>query len=119
MLTRTLTALLLLGGLILPAPPAPAASVPTSVFVVAHQDDEILSMGSGIRQHTEIGRVVVIVATDGAATAARHKVADRLDREVTPEEIVVHRDVEFRWTCRALGADECLAAPEGLRIPDG
>lgn len=119
MLSRTLAALLLLGGLILPAPTAPAATVPTSVFVVAHQDDELLSMGSGIRQHAEIGRVVVVVATDGAATQARHDIAARLGREVEPWEIVVHRDAEFRWTCRALGADECLAAPDGLRIPDG
>ena len=42
-----------------------------------------------------------------------------LGREVTPAEIVVHRDAEFRWTCRALGAHECLVAPDGLRIPDG
>ena len=51
------------------------------VFVAAHQDDELLSMGSSIVSHVQAGyRVYVIPATDGQATGARFKVAERLGR---------------------------------------
>ncbi|WP_122262241.1 PIG-L deacetylase family protein [Ornithinimicrobium cerasi] len=99
------------------AVPTSASTQPTNVFVVAHQDDELLTFGSAIRQHAETGRVVVVLVTDGSATAARSKIEDRLGRPVTPAEITTHRDTEFTWTCRALGADECVMAPQ--RAVDG
>lgn len=116
LLHLTLAAVLALGGFF---PPAASTSA-VAVFVVAHQDDELLTFGASVRSHAEAGvRTVVVVATDGSATRARGTIADRLGRDVTPAEMTIHRDAEFAWTCRALGADECVTPPAGVRIVDG
>ena len=63
-------ALAALGALLGALLPAPAVEPPVSVFVVAHQDDELISFGSGIRQHHNAGhQVVVVLATSITATA--------------------------------------------------
>lgn len=94
------------------------AANPTNIFVVAHQDDELLMMGADIARHAaQPGKVIVVLATDGGASAARHKLAAKLGYTPTVADFVTHRDFEFTWTCRALGADVCeIYQP---RIPDG
>jgi len=103
--------------------PLPASATddrPPAVFVVAHQDDELLTMGSAIRQHVEEGRhVVVVVATDGANTIARYRLEKKLGYLPSTVEITQHRDREYRLAAYRLGADERRVAPAGLRIVDG
>lgn len=92
-----------------------------AVYVAAHQDDEVLSMGSSIVEHVAAGNneVIVVCATDGSATAARHKVSARLGREVTPEQITYYRDAEMRWAVQTgLGATFVIP-PAGIRMGDG
>lgn len=103
-------------------PPAPPPAAPTSVFVVAHQDDELVGMGATLRKHTNgADHVVVVVATDGSATGAVRKIGAKLGVDwttISKAELTAHRDAEFMASCAALGADECLVAPAGLRMPD-
>lgn len=91
------------------AAPLPGAAEPQgpAVFVVAHQDDELLSMGSSIRQHAEAGRhVVVVLVTDGSGTVARKRLSERLGCEVPVDTLVASRDREWRLASYRLGADE-------------
>lgn len=92
------------------------------IYIAAHQDDETLSMGSGIVEHLSsatVSEVIVICATDGSATRARHTLSDRLGREVTREQITYYRDAEMRWAVQTgLGA-RFVIPPPGVRMVDG
>jgi len=95
---------------------AEAADGPVNIFVVAHQDDEILMMGPDIRRHADgPGTTIVVLATDGGASNARFKLEAKLGYLPTREDFVTHRDFEFEWTCRALGADICEIYPNRSR----
>ena len=73
-----------------PAPaastPGPSSTLPTwatghvALFFAAHQDDELLQMGSQVRADVEAGHQVVVVnCSDGSASVARAgRVAQRL-----------------------------------------
>lgn len=97
------------------APPPPV----TNVFVHAHQDDELLSLGPEIKAHADAGQAVAVVcATDGAATWTRSEIARRLGRDVEPWEMTVHRDDEWVESVRTLGGIPVLPPP-GVRGADG
>lgn len=110
-LARVLLALAVIFGV--SAPAAVAATDTPAVFVVAHQDDEALTFASGIVQHIEAGqRVIVVLATDGGAAQVPH-VDAYLGRDATPREITVHRDFEFGWTVRNMGAEWVIPPVRG------
>ena len=99
---------------------AVAAPLPAAVFVAAHQDDELLSMGSAIAAAVDQGRqTVVICATDGSATAARKTLSTKLGRRVTREQITAYRDAEFTWTVRTGLRATPVLPPPGIRMVDG
>lgn len=98
--------------------PAPAASTPgpsstpptwgtgqVALFFAAHQDDELLQMGSQIRADVEAGHHVMVVnCSDGSASGARAgRVAQRLGYVPTVEDFVRVRDHEFLESCARLG----------------
>lgn len=89
----------------------------TAVFIAAHQDDELLTFGSGIVQHVEAGqRVVVVLATDGGAAHVPHVDKYLMDTRGWPssnEEVTVHRDFEFGWTVTNLGAEYDIPSVRG------
>lgn len=98
-----------------PAPvastPGPSSTLPTwgtghvALFFAAHQDDELLQMGSQVRADVEAGHQVVVVnCSDGSASVARAgRVAQRLGYVPTVEDFVRVRDHEFLESCARLG----------------
>lgn len=88
----------------------------TIVFVHAHPDDEaLLTAGTMARAHAEGLRVVLIVATDGAAGLTSSAMSSRL---------ALRRSAELAASADALGVDDVLTlgyADSGLHgeTPDG
>jgi LmbE family N-acetylglucosaminyl deacetylase len=75
-----------------------------AVFLVPHQDDEILTMGAYIRQHVEAGReVVVVMVTDGSASGARAKLKAEKGYDLSESAFSKARDREFIDCMQRLG----------------
>lgn len=90
-------------------------------FFVAHQDDEVLTMGGGIAHHVQYGHDVhVFLATDGSASGARFKLTgdtfcswhDRFhdpieenfsDSFESEESFAAARTIEFIEACSFMG----------------
>lgn len=85
----------------------PAVSAATSrpaVFIVPHQDDEILSMGASIIAHLKAGRdVKVVMVTNGNTTGARATLCAQKGICLTPEQVGEARDLEFRDAMARIG----------------
>lgn len=70
------------------------------VFYVPHQDDDLLTMGVGIRNHIKGGHNVhVVMLTDGAASGVRTKMG------MTKEAFTKARNKEFELAMKALGVN--------------
>lgn len=70
------------------------------IFYVPHQDDDLLTMGVGIRNHINGGHNVhVVMLTDGAASAVRTKMG------MTKEAFTKARNKEFALAMKALGVN--------------
>ena len=114
-----LAALAAVVAVVVPAPAAEAAPAWPVVFVVPHQDDELLSMGAAIRANVRAGRAVeVFLVTDGAATGACRVLG------LGPAACSSARDVEFRRSVTRLGVPlanvhELIDPARGARFPDG
>jgi LmbE family N-acetylglucosaminyl deacetylase len=66
-----------------------------AVFFAPHQDDETLTMGADIRHHFVAGRqVVVVLVTNGGASAARASMCASKGICLTAPEFVIARDAE-------------------------
>lgn len=84
--------------------PASAAVSRPAVFIVPHQDDEILSMGASIIAHLNAGRdVKVVMVGDGTATGARATLCTQKNICLTPGQIGAARDAEFRDAMSRIG----------------
>lgn len=117
---RTILSALIAAPLLGVAAPSPASTAATVVFVAAHQDDELLFMGSSIVSHVQSGHnVIVVPSTDGRASRARSTLSKRLGREVTEDEFVTYRDAEMRWTVRTGLRARFEVPPPGIRQRDG
>lgn len=80
---------------------APEGTTEPVVFLVPHADDETLTMGPAIeRAVDEAAHVVVVLVTDGRASAARELTG------LSVEEFSAARDREFLAACAALGVAE-------------
>lgn len=78
-----------------------------AVFLVPHQDDEILAMGAYIRQHVEAGReTVVVMVTDGQASGARTKLKSQKGCDLSESAFSKARDREFIDCMTRLGVPE-------------
>lgn len=110
-----------------PAARATAVSAPTwggqqvALFLSAHQDDELLQMGSQIRADLLAGhRVVVVNCVDGRASGARTaSLARHLGYTPTVEEFVAVRDAEFLESTARLGVPARQRVIESQRLVDG
>lgn len=107
-------------------------SVPEKQDVIVfapHQDDEVLSMGTFIRQSVDNGcRVHVALCTDGSRSWVRTELADGLTcsfhegshaYSLSEEEFVSSRDDEFFESCRALGVSPLDVCIDSGRSRDG
>ncbi|WP_374929465.1 PIG-L deacetylase family protein [Kytococcus sedentarius] len=91
--------------------PPPAPALPTwgtsrvALFFAAHQDDELLQMGSQVRADVEAGHQVVVVnCSDGSASGARTgRLARQLGFVPSVEDFVTARDHEFLESTARLG----------------
>lgn len=107
-------------------------SVPEKQDVIVfapHQDDELLSMGTFIRQSVDNGcRVHVVLCTDGSRSWVRTELADGLTcsfhegshaYSLSEEEFVSSRDDEFFESCQALRVSPLDVCIDGGRSRDG
>lgn len=137
--TATATLLVTIGVAGVPdvaAAAAPATAAPrTHVYLVPHQDDEVLSMAATIRRSIrEVGaaNVHLVLMTTGQSSAARAALArgvhPRADMRMTvrtslsTERFAQSRDAEFRASARRLGvpaANVHLSLPRWKRVADG
>lgn len=88
------------------ATPASGTTLPPAVFIVPHQDDELLSMGSAIQAHIAAGRDVwVVVVGDGTKSGVRAQLCPRYDfcPEMTEPDFGHSRDLENQDSLLALG----------------
>ena len=100
-----------LGGAITLATPTQAYTGTPVVFFTPHQDDEVLSMGSAIREHVLAGRQVwVVLLTDGGASGAC------LTQYTTRAACVAERDKEFNAGVYNMGATPTIRSD---RMADG
>jgi len=80
---------------------APDGTTEPVVFLVPHADDETLTTGPAIERAVDEGHhVVVVLVTDGRASAARAATG------LTVAEFSLARDREFLAACAALGVGE-------------
>lgn len=91
-----------------PREPVPQSTWSTSrvgLFFSAHQDDELLQMGSQVRADVEAGHHVVLVnCADGSASGARTgRLAQKLGYVPSVEDMVRQRDGEFLESAGRLG----------------
>lgn len=92
-----------------------------SVYVIPHQDDEVLCCGTAIMEEVAAGRQVVVMSTNrGENSVARTKteLVARLGYTPSKEEFSAARDREFSECVRRLGATP-LVPPYELRQSDG
>lgn len=93
------------------ATPAQAFTGTPAVFFVPHQDDEVLSMGSAIREHVLAGRQVwVVLLTDGSSSV------QCAQQYATRAECTAERDKEFNAGVTSMGANPTI---RGDRMVDG
>lgn len=100
---------------------ASAVPMQRAVYIVAHQDDELLSMGAAIMADAAAGRrVMVLLTSKGENSAARTMPAltGPLGRTPTKEEFSAHRDREFTETVTRLGGVPVIP-PYAERESDG
>ena len=119
-----------------PAQALPAAAAPrTHVYLVPHQDDEVLSMAATIRHSVrDVGatNVHVVLMTTGQSASARGALArgvhPRRDtktvvrRSLTPAQFAAARDAEFLAAVGRLGVPARnihLSLPKWKRVADG
>jgi LmbE family N-acetylglucosaminyl deacetylase len=71
--------------------------VAIALFFVPHQDDEVLAMGAAIRHHVLLDDAdpVVVLVTDGEASATRHEVDEKYGVRLTLPAFSDARDREF------------------------
>lgn len=80
---------------------APAGTTAPVVFLVPHADDETLTMGPAVERAVDEGNyVVVVLVTDGRASAARALTG------LSVEEFSAARDREFLAACEVLGVPQ-------------
>lgn len=91
-----------------------------ALFVVPHQDDEMLTLGAAIKADVAAGFAVdVILVTDGKEDPARTGLtAEFLGRIPDQREFSAARDREFEAGVRQLGGNPILP-PFSERQPDG
>ncbi|MBB1513202.1 PIG-L family deacetylase [Tessaracoccus sp. MC1627] len=91
-----------------------------ALFVVPHQDDEMLTLGAAIKADVADGFTVdVILVTDGKEDPARTGLtAESLGRIPDQQEFSAARDREFEAGVRQLGGNPILP-PLPERQPDG
>lgn len=91
----------------------------TVVYIAAHQDDELLTLGAGILADVAAGHTVYcVLATDGGEDGSRTNgvMEGVLGYEPSREEFVAQRDAEFTHTVGLLGAIPIVSP---LRARDG
>lgn len=89
----------------------------TALYVIPHQDDEILTTGAAIMADVAAGEVVgVLLVTDGAAIPVYDDLAVKLGFTPTKAEVVAHRDAEFTEGVTRMGGIPIIPHD---RIPDG
>ena len=92
-----------------------------SLYVIPHQDDEVLTTGAAIQQEVAEGRTVVVLSTNrGENSNARTNPAliSRLGYTPTKEQFSAARDREFTETVLRLGGTP-VVPPYALRQSDG
>ncbi|MBQ1476665.1 MAG: PIG-L family deacetylase [Erysipelotrichaceae bacterium] len=92
------------------------------LYVIPHQDDELLTMGVSItRSSMELKEVHVLLCSDGSRSKVRQRLNNGQTCEKHPgiheydlsiEEFIEARDREFKGSCKALGVRE-----ENIHIP--
>ncbi|WP_165769069.1 PIG-L deacetylase family protein [Virgibacillus profundi] len=91
---------------------------PTTFFIVPHQDDEMLTYGVAILNHTWHGdNVHVVLMTDGAASRVYELLNKKLDNPLTRQEFSEARLKEFKHSMMILGVPD-----ENIHVknyPDG
>ena len=99
-----------------------------AIFYSPHQDDEALAFGGAIREHKEAGRYVVLVLlTDGFnqpmldllngnRKCSWHNTTHHFN--LTMEQLIWARKVEFIESARQLGVDKIIFANDGQGFPD-
>lgn len=102
---------------------------PVVYYFIPHQDDEVLSFGVSILNHTKTGQdVKVIYCTDGSKSSVRKKLEEGLVCEehrethrvsLTEEEFTDARDREAIESCKHLGVKESNIHFAPIRIVDG
>lgn len=99
------------------APEAEARPVvQPAIYLVPHQDDELLTMGADMAAHVAAGRpVIVVLVTDGAASSARGKMCRATGYCLTREAFSAARDREFAEAMRVMG----VSSVHYERQPDG
>lgn len=88
------------------AEPSQAVTAPAAVFIVPHQDDELLSMGAAIQAHVAAGRDVwVVMVGDGTKSGVRVQLCPRYGfcPEMTEPAFGHSRDLENQASLLALG----------------
>lgn len=91
------------------------------VYIVPHQDDEVLTYGASILADVEEGYTVeVVLATRGQASVARTNptLVNRLGYTPTLEQFSAARDREFIAAVERMGATP-VVLPYAQRQPDG
>ncbi|MFD2131556.1 PIG-L family deacetylase [Pseudogracilibacillus auburnensis] len=79
----------------------------TAIFLVPHQDDELLTFGVAILDHLWNNYDVhLVLMTDGGASAANKVICDKLGFELTIEQFVEARNNEFIRSAQILGVDQ-------------
>jgi len=110
--------LAVLSGLLVAPASATATTGSPAVFIIPHQDDEALIMGSAIQTHVMANRPVwLVLVTDGAGSGVRGILSDRYGVSLTPAEFSAARDREFAASAALLGvpADHIIYE----HVPDG
>ncbi|MEG1410464.1 MAG: PIG-L family deacetylase [Terrisporobacter sp.] len=100
----------------------------TTLFLVPHQDDEVLSMGNSIIEHVKRDDTHVLLFTDGSDSYVKKILEDNgkcsyhigiHSHDITKKEFTNARDIEFKESCKSLGLKEENIHIEENRLPDG
>jgi LmbE family N-acetylglucosaminyl deacetylase len=90
-----------------PAPTAAAETGAPAVFIVPHQDDEVLIMGSAIQAHLAANRpVYVVLVGDGTKSGVRGILDNHYGISLTTAQFGAARDREFAASAALLGVPE-------------
>lgn len=79
----------------------------TTIFLVPHQDDELLTFGVAILSHLWSNHDVhLVLMTDGRASRARQAINNKLGNEIQLQQFVDARNNEFIRSAQILGVDK-------------